>query len=253
MGRTGRRFIVIDRDVVELPVEHRSPPSSSTTTMVRTLASRSRFQEKRWIYAHLVTHASPHPHHHIRLHLIPNDKGLDEAVTLLREVLCAQPVAHIPPPSFAGFVPTSGSSALWHGVMSKIWAGGVASATELVSRICSRSWNLTTAHNQDLDEAVALHGGALTPRTASSHNFPQRSPSLNNLTNQLSTRLEHRGNDGDSDEAIMLQGEALELRTVGHPYRSPSLNNLQINSPSAWSTEAMTKTCMRLYRFRGKQ
>ncbi|KAG1722186.1 CHAT domain-containing protein [Suillus lakei] len=53
-----------------------------------------------------------------------------------------------------------------------------------------------------------------------------RSGSLNNLANQLSTRFSHRGNDGDLDEGIALDREALALRPVGHTDRSSSLHNL---------------------------
>ncbi|KAG2750405.1 TPR-like protein [Suillus brevipes Sb2] len=55
-----------------------------------------------------------------------------------------------------------------------------------------------------------------------------RSSSLNNLANQLSTRFDHRGNAEDLDQAIALHREALTLHQVGHPDRSTSLNNLAV-------------------------
>ncbi|KAG1893661.1 uncharacterized protein F5891DRAFT_1131179 [Suillus fuscotomentosus] len=53
-----------------------------------------------------------------------------------------------------------------------------------------------------------------------------RSVLLNNLTNLLSSRFDHRGNDDDLDEAIALHREALVLCPIGHTHRSMSLNKL---------------------------
>ncbi|KAG2745480.1 hypothetical protein P692DRAFT_201848294 [Suillus brevipes Sb2] len=53
-------------------------------------------------------------------------------------------------------------------------------------------------------------------------------PSLNNLANRFSTRFDHRGNADDLDEAIALHREALALHPVGHTDRSMSLNNLAV-------------------------
>ncbi|KAG1722051.1 hypothetical protein EDB19DRAFT_1916918 [Suillus lakei] len=54
------------------------------------------------------------------------------------------------------------------------------------------------------------------------------------------------------DQAIALQREALALLPVGHIDRSKSLKTLRLNSPPAFSTEATTKTWIRLSRFTGK-
>ncbi|KAG0706216.1 CHAT domain-containing protein [Suillus ampliporus] len=79
------------------------------------------------------------------------------------------------------------------------------------------------ANGQDLDEAIVLQREALALCPVG---HPDRSPALNNLGNQLSTRFDHRGNDRDLDEAVSFQREALALCPVGHPARSLSLSNL---------------------------
>ncbi|KIJ57702.1 hypothetical protein HYDPIDRAFT_34865, partial [Hydnomerulius pinastri MD-312] len=75
----------------------------------------------------------------------------------------------------------------------------------------------------DLDEAIQHHRAALQ-LTPAGH--PDRSASLNNLANALSTRFEQRGDGNDVDEAIQHHRAALQLRPAGHPDRSDSLNNL---------------------------
>ncbi|KAG1865653.1 hypothetical protein C8R48DRAFT_747702 [Suillus tomentosus] len=75
-------------------------------------------------------------------------------------------------------------------------------------------------------EALALHPVGHT----------DRSVSLNNLANLLSSRFDHRGNDEDLDETLALRpvgndkdlDEALALHPVGHTDRSASLNNLAV-------------------------
>jgi tetratricopeptide (TPR) repeat protein len=56
--------------------------------------------------------------------------------------------------------------------------------------------------------------------------IPDRSSSLNNLANAVSTRFEQLGRMEDLEEAITCHREALALRPHGHPYRSSSLSNL---------------------------
>ncbi|KAG2107865.1 CHAT domain-containing protein [Suillus cothurnatus] len=88
--------------------------------------------------------------------------------------------------------------------------------------LCARS---APRHDEDLDEAIALQREALALRPVG---HTDRSASLNNLANRLSSRFERRGNDEDLDQAIALHREALALRPVGHTDRSKSLNNLAL-------------------------
>jgi len=55
---------------------------------------------------------------------------------------------------------------------------------------------------------------------------PNRSNSLINLANALSTRFEQTGGVEDLEDAITYYRQALTLRPPGHPSRSSSLNNL---------------------------
>ncbi|KAG1886812.1 CHAT domain-containing protein [Suillus fuscotomentosus] len=71
--------------------------------------------------------------------------------------------------------------------------------------------------------AIALQREVLALRPVS---HTDRSKSLNNLANQLSSRFDRRGDNEDLDEAIALQREVLALSSVGHTDRSSSLNNL---------------------------
>ncbi|KAG1841209.1 CHAT domain-containing protein [Suillus subluteus] len=84
---------------------------------------------------------------------------------------------------------------------------------------------------EDLDRAIALQREALALHPVG---HTDRSGSLNNLANQLSSRFEHRGNDEDLDQAIALQREALALHPVSHTDQSKSLNNLAIRLSSCF-------------------
>jgi hypothetical protein len=53
-----------------------------------------------------------------------------------------------------------------------------------------------------------------------------RSRTLNNLPNVLSTRFHQSGQHKDLDMAILFHRKALELRAAPHPDRSSSLNDL---------------------------
>jgi tetratricopeptide (TPR) repeat protein len=57
-----------------------------------------------------------------------------------------------------------------------------------------------------LDQAIALQREALALCPVG---HTDQSGLLNNLTNQLSSRFEHQGNDEDLDQAIALHREAL--------------------------------------------
>ncbi|KAG2153595.1 CHAT domain-containing protein [Suillus bovinus] len=135
---------------------------------------------------------------------------------------------------------------------------------------------------KDMDQAITLQTEVLSLHPVG---HTDRSKSLNNFANQLSSRFEHRGNEEDLDEAIALHREALALRPVGHRSvhiinieamtktwmrlshftgkrwpcapsvtdRSISLSNLAIELSSRSSIEAMTKTWMRLSHFTGKR
>ncbi|KAG2137426.1 CHAT domain-containing protein [Suillus bovinus] len=79
--------------------------------------------------------------------------------------------------------------------------------------------------SKNLDQAIALHTEALALRPIG---HPDRSMSLNNLAEKLSSRFKHRGNEEDLDQAIALDTEALALRPIGHTDRSMSSNNLAV-------------------------
>lgn len=78
-------------------------------------------------------------------------------------------------------------------------------------------------HDKDLDEAIALQTGALSLHPVG---HTDRSVSLNNLANWLSSCFDHRGNDEDLNQAIALHREALVLCPIGHTDQSMSLNHL---------------------------
>ncbi|KAG2741922.1 hypothetical protein P692DRAFT_20749675, partial [Suillus brevipes Sb2] len=78
----------------------------------------------------------------------------------------------------------------------------------------------------DLDQAIALHREALALHPVG---HTDRSMSLNNFANRLSTRFDYRGDAEDLDQAIALHREALALRPVGHPDRPTSLITLAID------------------------
>ncbi|KAG0693125.1 CHAT domain-containing protein [Suillus ampliporus] len=133
-----------------------------------------------------------------------NDQDLDEAIVLHREALALLPVGH-PDRSL--------------------------SLNNLANGLSTRFEH--RGNDQDLDEAIVLHREALALRPLHREalalrpvGHPDRSSSLNNLANELSTCFSHRGNDQDLDEAIVLHREALALLPVGHPDQSSSLNNL---------------------------
>jgi len=67
---------------------------------------------------------------------------------------------------------------------------------------------------EDLEEATRCHREALNLRP---HGHPDRSSSLNNLANALSTRFEQLGGMKDSDEAIGCHREALLMAPMAHP------------------------------------
>ncbi|KAG0691935.1 CHAT domain-containing protein [Suillus ampliporus] len=155
-----------------------------------------------------------------------NDQDLDDAIVLHREALVLLPVGQ----------PDRSKS------LNNL-------ANGLSTRFSHRG------NDQDLDEAMSFTGKRwLCSRSSTVHpllapramtktwmrlscfrgkrwlcsrvGHPDRSSSLSNLANGLSTRFSHRGNDQDLDEAIILQREALALRPVCHPDRSSSLNGL---------------------------
>jgi Na+-translocating ferredoxin:NAD+ oxidoreductase RNF subunit RnfB len=76
---------------------------------------------------------------------------------------------------------------------------------------------------EDLEDAISSHREALT---LCPPGHPNRSISLNNLANALSTRFEQSGRMEDLEDAISSHREALTLCPPGHPDRSSSLNNL---------------------------
>ncbi|TFK22228.1 hypothetical protein FA15DRAFT_681771 [Coprinopsis marcescibilis] len=57
---------------------------------------------------------------------------------------------------------------------------------------------------------------------------PNRSSSLNNLANALSTRFSKEGNIDDLDQCVSLYRESLDLMPAPHPSRSSCLNNLAV-------------------------
>ncbi|KAG1809808.1 CHAT domain-containing protein [Suillus plorans] len=80
-------------------------------------------------------------------------------------------------------------------------------------------------NDKDLDEAIEVQMEALALHPVG---HIDRSKSLSNLANGLSSRFDHRGNDEDLDEAIALDREALALHPVGHTDWSMLLNNLAV-------------------------
>jgi tetratricopeptide (TPR) repeat protein len=77
-----------------------------------------------------------------------------------------------------------------------------------------------------LEEAISLHREALELRPST---HPDRSDSLNNLSNALLDRHRCTRVMADLEEAISLDREALKLRPSPHPYRSDSLYNLALS------------------------
>ena len=77
----------------------------------------------------------------------------------------------------------------------------------------------------DLDEAIILMREALDLRP---QRHPDRSISLNNLADCLSSRYNQLGAMQVLEEAVVLDREALDLRPRGHPDRSMSLNKFAI-------------------------
>ncbi|KAG1788521.1 CHAT domain-containing protein [Suillus variegatus] len=78
---------------------------------------------------------------------------------------------------------------------------------------------------RDLDEVISLHYDALGYyNTGLVYAYL-----LVNLAGLLGTRFEHRGNDKDLDQAIVLQTEALALLPVGDTTRYMPLNNLAVH------------------------
>ncbi|KAG1791599.1 CHAT domain-containing protein [Suillus plorans] len=158
-----------------------------------------------------------------------NDEDLDEAMALFREALALHPVGH-----------TDRSMSLNN------------FAVQLSFRFKHRG------NDEDLDEAIALHREALAlhPHRGNDEDLDQaialqrealalcpvghtdRSTSLNNLANQLSSRFKHRANDEDLDEAMALLREALALRPVGDSDRSSLLINLAVQLSSHFKHRA---------------
>ena len=78
---------------------------------------------------------------------------------------------------------------------------------------------------EDIEEAITCHRQVHTVRH---DGHPNRSSSLDNLANAVSTRGKQLGKMEDLEEAITCLRQALVLRLHGHPDRSFSLNNLAI-------------------------
>jgi tetratricopeptide (TPR) repeat protein len=85
---------------------------------------------------------------------------------------------------------------------------------------------------EDLEEAITCHRQALALQP---HGHPNRSGSLNNLANAVSTRFQQLGGMEDLEEAITCHRQALALLPHGHPNRSDSLITSPLLCPLALS------------------
>ncbi|KAG1741654.1 CHAT domain-containing protein [Suillus lakei] len=178
-----------------------------------------------------------------------NDEDLDETIVLCREALALRPVGHPNRSTSLNTLTTQLSTRFYHRGNDKDLDEAIALCRESLALLPAghpdRSASLNNLANQlsvrfdhrggDLDEAIALHMEVLAlylvchkDRSSSLHpvDHSGRSSPLNDLANQISTRFNHRGNDGDLDKTIPLQREALALHPVGHTGRSKSLNDL---------------------------
>ncbi|KAG1832888.1 TPR-like protein [Suillus subalutaceus] len=144
-----------------------------------------------------------------------NDEDLDQAIALQREALALCPVGHTDRYRSLNTLSTQLSSRFEHRGNDEDLDQAIALQREALA--------LCPGNDEDLNQAIALAREALVLHPVG---HTDRSNSLNNLANQLSSRFEHQGNDEDLDQAIALQREALALRPVGHRDRSSSLNNL---------------------------
>ncbi|KAG1847372.1 hypothetical protein F4604DRAFT_1975809 [Suillus subluteus] len=130
-------------------------------------------------------------------------EGLDQAIALQREALAWHPVGHTDRfKSRIDSPPALGTEAMmktW--IRLSHWTGKCWLCAQLVTQI-------GPGNEEDLDQAIALHREVLALHPVG---HTDRSLSLNNLANELSSRFEHRGHDKDLDQAIALHREALAL------------------------------------------
>ncbi|KIK32330.1 hypothetical protein CY34DRAFT_101755, partial [Suillus luteus UH-Slu-Lm8-n1] len=130
----------------------------------------------------------------IRFERRGNAEDLDQSIALAREALALCPVGH----------PYRSSS------LNNL-------AVQLSIRFDHRG------NAEDLDQAIALQREALASRPVALALHPvghtDRSKSLNNLANQLSTRFDHRGNAEDLTESRENLRSALNLLTQHDPLR----------------------------------
>ncbi|KAG1846184.1 CHAT domain-containing protein [Suillus subalutaceus] len=140
-----------------------------------------------------------------------NIQDLDQAITLSKEALALLPTNHSNRSKSLNNLANQLSACFKHRFNDQDLDDAIAFHTEALALFL------------DLDQAISLSREALTLLPT---NHSNRSKSLNNLANQLSTRFGHRGNDQDLDDAMALHREALTLQPYGHPDRTKSLNNL---------------------------
>ncbi|KIK21629.1 hypothetical protein PISMIDRAFT_681092 [Pisolithus microcarpus 441] len=164
---------------------------------------------------------------------------LDEAITLLHEVLELRPSGHHARPSslqelalcLLNRYDSQGAAAdveeavtFARAALELRLPGHPDRAVSLYDLACNL-WRRFEKHARmyDLEEALALHRAALKLRP---YGHPDRSSSLQEVSLCLLNRYDSQGAVADLEEAVALGRAALELRLPGHPNRAVSLYDL---------------------------
>ncbi|KIK33417.1 hypothetical protein CY34DRAFT_813608 [Suillus luteus UH-Slu-Lm8-n1] len=145
----------------------------------------------------------------IRFQRRGNAEDLDQAIALEREALALRPVGHTDRSSSLNNLANQLSTRFDH--------RGNAEDLDQAITLHREALALRPVGNaEDLDQAIALHREALALCPVG---HTDRSSSLNNLANRLSTRFDHRGNAEDLNESRENLCCALTLLTQHDPLR----------------------------------
>ncbi|KAI6023729.1 hypothetical protein BKA83DRAFT_537638 [Pisolithus microcarpus] len=167
---------------------------------------------------------------------------LDEAITLLREVLELRPSGHRARPSSLqelalcllnrydsqGAVADVEEAVTFARAALELRPPGHPDRAVSLFDLACNLWRRFKKHARmyDLEEALELHRAALKLR---SYGHPNRSSSLQEVSLCLLNRYESQGAVADLEEAVAFGRAALELRLPGHPHRAVSLYGLACN------------------------
>ncbi|KAG1804572.1 CHAT domain-containing protein [Suillus variegatus] len=136
-----------------------------------------------------------------------SDENLDQGIALHREALALCPVGHTNRSVSLNNLATQLSSRFEHQGNDEDLDQGIALHREALAL-------RPVGNDEDFDQAIALHREALALCPVG---YPDRSSSLDNLANLLSSRFDHRGNRENLDESLENLRCALTLLTQHDP------------------------------------